>query len=204
MAKDKSKFQLNKGANRGFDISKGGKRKFDLAKDVDDSVVTTTGSDGLTDDPDETSSKSRKIWLWVALVVVAALLAYLLWPKATTEGVEEQTIENATQPEDETADPVTDEATVSDVQEEADLQTEEAPEAESETASTETTATTAPEAAPTTTAPANMPTLDGVEAEALKVIRGDYGVGRERKDKLGSQYQAIQRRVNELKREGVF
>ncbi len=43
-----------------------------------------------------------------------------------------------------------------------------------------------------------------VEAEAMKVIRGDYGIGRERKAKLGSKYQPIQNRVNELKREGVF
>lgn len=42
------------------------------------------------------------------------------------------------------------------------------------------------------------------ETEAMKVIRGDYGVGQERKDKLGTQYQTIQNRVNQLKREGAF
>lgn len=43
-----------------------------------------------------------------------------------------------------------------------------------------------------------------VDAEAMRVIRGDYGIGQERKDKLGIKYQTIQNRVNELKREGVF
>lgn len=43
-----------------------------------------------------------------------------------------------------------------------------------------------------------------VETEALKVIRGDYGIGQERKDKLGEKYKSIQTRVNELKREGLF
>lgn len=43
-----------------------------------------------------------------------------------------------------------------------------------------------------------------VEAEAMKVIRGDYGVGQERKDKLGPQYRPIQNRVNQLKKEGAF
>lgn len=43
-----------------------------------------------------------------------------------------------------------------------------------------------------------------VETEALKVIRGDYGIGQERKDKLGEKYKTIQTRVNELKREGLF
>lgn len=43
-----------------------------------------------------------------------------------------------------------------------------------------------------------------VEAEALKVIRGDYGNNPERKLNLGNKYQSIQNRVNELKRQGVF
>lgn len=43
-----------------------------------------------------------------------------------------------------------------------------------------------------------------IEQEAMKVIRGDYGVGQERKDKLGNQYGPIQNRVNQLKREGAF
>ena len=43
-----------------------------------------------------------------------------------------------------------------------------------------------------------------VEAEALKVIRGEYGIGQERKNRLGNRYDAIQQRVNELKREGAF
>ena len=43
-----------------------------------------------------------------------------------------------------------------------------------------------------------------IEAEALKVIRGDYGNNPQRKSNLGNQYQPIQDRVNELKRQGVF
>lgn len=43
-----------------------------------------------------------------------------------------------------------------------------------------------------------------IEAEAMKVIRGDYGTGLERKLKLGSKYREIQNRVNELKRQGAF
>lgn len=42
------------------------------------------------------------------------------------------------------------------------------------------------------------------EAEALKVIRGDYGNNPERKSHLGNKYQSIQNRVNELKNQGVF
>ena len=56
----------------------------------------------------------------------------------------------------------------------------------------------------TTRVASNTNVSNDVEAEAMKVIRGDYGVGQERKDKLGNQYEAIQRRVNELKQEGAF
>lgn len=54
----------------------------------------------------------------------------------------------------------------------------------------------------TTVTTANV--SNDIEAEAMKVIRGDYGIGQERKDRLGDKYQPIQNRVNELKREGVF
>lgn len=47
-------------------------------------------------------------------------------------------------------------------------------------------------------------TSSDIEAEALKVIRGDYGTGLDRKLKLGSRYRDIQNRVNELKRQGAF
>lgn len=50
----------------------------------------------------------------------------------------------------------------------------------------------------------NVKVSNDIEKEAMKVIRGDYGVGQERKDNLGGMYQTIQSRVNELKREGVF
>lgn len=50
----------------------------------------------------------------------------------------------------------------------------------------------------------DAPVSDNVEQEALRVIRGDYGVGRERKERLGASYGAIQAEVNALKRAGKF
>ena len=43
-----------------------------------------------------------------------------------------------------------------------------------------------------------------LEQEAMNVIRGNYGNVPERRDKLGSKFQEIQNRVNQLKREGAF
>lgn len=45
---------------------------------------------------------------------------------------------------------------------------------------------------------------ENIEQEALNVIRGDYGNVPERRERLGSKYQEIQNRVNQLKKEGVF
>ena len=50
----------------------------------------------------------------------------------------------------------------------------------------------------------NTEVTSNLEKEVLKVIRGDYGNNPIRRKKLGSNYQSIQNRVNELKREGVF
>ena len=52
------------------------------------------------------------------------------------------------------------------------------------------------------TLPSNI--SDNIEQEALNVIRGDYGNVPERREKLGSKYQEVQNRVNQLKREGAF
>ena len=42
-----------------------------------------------------------------------------------------------------------------------------------------------------------------VEENARRVIRGDFGNGQERKDKLGSAYAEIQSKVNEMYRQGL-
>lgn len=42
-----------------------------------------------------------------------------------------------------------------------------------------------------------------VETNARRVIRGDFGNGQERKDKLGSSYSEIQGKVNEMYRQGI-
>ena len=52
--------------------------------------------------------------------------------------------------------------------------------------------------------PVSNTDVSNVETEALKVIRGDYGDNPERRKNLGRNYQSIQNRVNELKRQGAF
>lgn len=217
MAKqDKSKFQLNKGTDHGFDISKGGKRKFDLSKDDDEPVVAPVAQPQPTDSvnsvnpaPEPEEKKNGK-WLWVILAIIAIiLLIWWLLPGKSTESspiVEEETIEKVTTPAENTGE-VSNEAEIpsgGDAVEENANNDESSNPSEAVVNTQETTP-----AAPQTTnnvATNNAPSVvsNDVEAEAIKVIRGEYGIGQERKDKLGKHYEAIQRRVNELKREGAF
>jgi hypothetical protein len=47
-------------------------------------------------------------------------------------------------------------------------------------------------------------TLSGtIEEKAKQVIRGDFGNGQVRKDKLGASYAEIQSKVNEMYRNGL-
>ena len=49
----------------------------------------------------------------------------------------------------------------------------------------------------------NENTNSDIEQKALDVIRGKYGNGNERKEKLGSDYSAVQKKVNELYKQGI-
>jgi len=49
---------------------------------------------------------------------------------------------------------------------------------------------------------ASAPLGDDIVENAKRVIRGDFGNGQERKDKLGSAYAEIQSKVNEMYRQG--
>lgn len=52
-------------------------------------------------------------------------------------------------------------------------------------------------------AAASAPIGGDVAENAKRVIRGDFGNGQERKDKLGSAYAEIQSKVNEMYRQGL-
>lgn len=217
MAKqDKSKFQLNKGTDHGFDISKGGKRKFDLTKDEEEPVVApatkpqpTAPANSVDPNPEPEEKKNNK-WLWIILaIIVVILLIWWMFPGTTTESqpvVEEETIEEVTTPA-ENPEEVSEEAEIPAGEDavEENVNNDGSSNPSEPVVNTPETIPTTPQSTNnvvTNNAPSVVP--NDIEAEALKVIRGDYGIGQERKNKLGNQYEAIQRRVNELKREGAF
>ncbi|MBD5171685.1 MAG: hypothetical protein HDT02_00470 [Bacteroidales bacterium] len=217
MAKqDKSKFQLNKGTDHGFDISKGGKRKFDLTKDVDEPVVAPTAEpqptapgNSVKQTPEPEEKKNGK-WFWVILaIIVIIFMVWWLLPGKSTDSepiVEEGTIEEVTTPAENTEE-VSNESEIpagGDAVEKNANNDESSNSSESIVNTQEIT----PVATQTTNnvVTNNAPSVvsNDVEVEALKVIRGEYGIGQERINRLGNKYDAIQQRVNELKREGAF
>ena len=182
------------------------KHKVQLRKKVEEPAVTVEAEPGNTPTPDKSNSKT---WLWILLGVIAlCVIGYFIFSKsedtAVTESEQETVIVEETilpadsvgnQEESAEEVPLTHENEVSNI---ADDQNTVANEAQTDTDNNSniTTATTS------VASKANV--SNDVEAEAMKVIRGDYGVGQERKDKLGPKYRTIQSRVNEMKREGIF
>lgn len=189
------------------------KHKVQLRKKVEEPEVRDIGTNP-TPTPNEPKSKA---WLREHLnvivlgviglgIIVLGVIGYMHFSKSNDKVAEtsEQEIETVAEPSV-PADTIAVEET--DIEEEVSNNGNEAtnvPKTKSSEA-VEIPATRDNTANVSSSSQANEPNISNdVEAEAMKVIRGDYGVGQERKDKLGNKYQPIQSRVNEMKREGVF
>lgn len=181
------------------------KHKVQLRKKVEEPDVSVNIG-GI--EPDSTPNEPKsKVWLWILLgVVVLSVVGYMFFSKSGDKVVEtpEQEIEayvESSVPTDTIAVEGTD---VEEVAPDNGNEAANTPETKNSDA-VETPATVDNTSNVSSSTPANVPNVSNdVEAEAMKVIRGDYGIGQTRKDKLGSKYQTIQSRVNELKREGIF
>lgn len=152
--------------------------------------------------------KSNKWIWWIVALIVLCVIAYFVFYKSRseqpaqteTEVVEEVVVADSDDNADSQTEVVQDEA----IDEEAPKadQTEQSVDESKPEANATVTNTSTQE--PQSNYVESTSVTNDLEAEARKVIRGDYGIGEERKAKLGSKYQPIQNRVNELKREGVF
>lgn len=183
------------------------KHKVQLRKKVEEPEVSNNNG-GIDINPTPTPNEPKsKAWLWILLgVIVLGVIGYLLFSKSNDKVAKplEQEVETVAESSVPTDTIATGGANIEGV----------APDDGNEAANTSDTKNSDVVETPatvdnTSTVPSSIQVnvsnvSNDVEAEAMKVIRGDYGVGQERKDKLGSQYQTIQSRVNELKREGLF
>lgn len=183
------------------------KHKVQLRKKVEEPEVSGNNR-GIDPNPTPTPNGPKsKAWLWILLgVIVIGVIGYVFFSKSSDKVADtsEQEIETVAEPSV-TTDTIAVEGT--DIEEVVSTNGNEAaniPETKSSDA-VETSATRDNTSNVSSSSQANEPNVSNdVEAEAMKVIRGDYGIGQARKDKLGSKYQTIQSRVNELKREGIF
>lgn len=185
------------------------KHKVQLRKKVEEPEVS--GNNGsiepdLTPTPTPNKPKSKN-WLWILLgVIVLGVIGYIFFSKSGNKAAEtsDQEAEVVVAPSEPTDTTIVEGTEGEEIAPENDNEVANNPETQSSYA-VETPATVDNTSNGTPSTSVNVPNVSNdVEAEAMKVIRGDYGIGQERKDKLGSKYQTIQSRVNELKREGIF
>lgn len=185
------------------------KHKVQLRKKVEEPEVS--GNNGSIE-PDSTPTPTpnepkSKNWLWILFgVIVLGVIGYIFFSKSGDKAAEtpDHEVEVVAAPSEPIDTTIVDGTVGEDIAPEKDNEVANNPEAQSSDA-VETPATVDNTSNDTPSTLANVPNVSNdVEAEAMKVIRGDYGIGQERKDKLGSKYQTIQSRVNELKREGIF
>ena len=186
------------------------KHKVQLRRKVDDSKLADKSSiENSTTRPTSDAPKSRKmIWLIIG-VIVLCFLGYFIFSKPDNDGqkpvvVEDKTeVENISVPSDTTNSKEAVKEGVGETESEVvENSNYNVDESTAMVESVKPTETTTIDNAKTSVRTTNV--SNDVEAEAMKVIRGDYGIGQERKNKLGDKYQTIQNRVNELKREGLF
>lgn len=183
------------------------KHKVQLRKKVEEPEVSVNKGDIEPAPTPEPERPKSKLWLWLLLgIVVLGGVGYMFFPKsgdkvAETPEQEIEAVAESSVPADIIAAEGTDieEADPNDGNAAANTSEPKGPEAVETTATADNTSNVS-----SSTQLNESNVSNDVEAEAMKVIRGDYGIGQERKDKLGSKYQTIQSRVNELKREGIF
>lgn len=142
-------------------------------------------------------------WLITVVVLIIVVIAIVLSLRGCSGGKvvsihDSDTIESLDSASSDSISAVTGDSTQTDSN-----KTEETNQSEetSEQTDEQTSISSSDESTPTATADADA---DDVESAAMKVIRGEYGNNPVRKNELGTNYPVIQKRVNELKKQGLF
>ena len=185
-------FNMEKHVERHFEIEKEEVPVADTSIEKPDSLI-----DGSTEENTCTSNNRGK--LITVIVVVLAILAFVAY-RSYSSGQEKESEPTKTIVSDSTEKEKTD--TTSNVKKTTAPETEQEQNNVGEnTDAASATPTNSDE--PTKQASAPISTSNSsVEEKALQVWDGVYGNGTERKSKLGSDYKAVQKRVNEMYRNG--
>lgn len=151
-------------------------------------------------------SGRRGIWTWLITILVLLIVLLIFWflfmRDTEKEPTEQQPTEQlASEPTVPVEAPESDSTVVSEVAvEEEVVEAAVSPAATGSSSNSASTSSSSPVSAATPSSAA----VSDIDAEAWNVIRGEYGDGQVRKNRLGARYHEIQNRVNQLKREGKF
>lgn len=214
--KSSRSFNLDKGGNRSFDLEKKPTRSFDLSKDERDSASKTVApvankqNQSAHSIQDQTAAGgdnggNKKKWALVILaVLVLAALAYWLMPAGGNADSSQTIVPDSVSAAstDSTADKASTDSVVKDTaatsvqQSEPDVQKEVQESVPSGQPKASPEAKSQSESEPSVS---DAPT-GSIDEQARQVIKGTYGNNPVRRYKLGADYHAIQKRVNELMR----
>jgi cytoskeletal protein RodZ len=170
-----------------------------------------TGATGKSPPPLKKSNKKWQLWSLFAIVAVGVVVFVLIKyssPNDASNNGKTQTEQTAVSEQSSS----TESATKGTTPKEESATTESSESGSNEQAATPASPEAKPAeskpaeskpAAPAQSAQAKDATLSGtLEEKAKRVIRGDFGNGAERKRQLGNAYAEIQRKVNEMYRNG--
>lgn len=185
---------------------------------------TATQNQQTTQQPNPSSNgKGKKLGVLIVIVVIAVVAFFLLKPdnsgndvSVSSPATSETVAQNADNDQIQEAEQPISESTSNEESTpvvEEDKSNKEAgdnnkptttSEQEGKTQTTsETTNQTKDVTSETTQKKEAIPVGSSIEEKAKLVIRGDFGNGEERKMKLGSEYSAIQNKVNEMYAKGL-
>lgn len=207
---------------RNFNLEKRQERHFDLDKEepkvvntVDNSKISNSSNQQTyTKVPGEPTSKSpqngnSKSWLWIILVVVVAIIAFLCYKGCSNQN-EESTpaIEDIQMPNQQDEDLSStlsqdDTAIATKVVEESEMETPSTNQVLANNSNSDNGSISISQAKqPSQSVPTPKATFgNDLEENARRVIRGDFGNGQARKEALGDRYTEIQNRINEIYKE---
>lgn len=183
------------------------KHKVQLRKKVEEPEVTVNNEDIETNNTPKHQEQKPKSWIWILLgVLVIGIIGYMFFSESgdKTVGTPDQKIEMVSESSVISDTIVVENTDVEDAVLDSRDEVVKTPDAQSSESVEIPSAVDNTSTVPSSMSNSVTNVSNDIEAEAMKVIRGDYGIGQERKDRLGSKYQTIQSRVNELKREGIF
>ena len=150
----------------------------------------------------KTPKKGYIKWIIIAVIGILAILAIIFGLKGCNSDNQSQSTEISSTSVSEMQDSVVAIEVVEDIDSIADGTHQAKESFDEQTTNKSTISIESPEKIEEPIS--NTDGVSNVETEALKVIHGDYGNNPERRRILGSNYQSIKNRVNELKRQGAF